>query len=86
MKRCLASQAASLENYKAVNEPVLSYLPGSKERAELEEALQKQANELVDIPIVVGDEEIRTDDVRYQVAVSYFYYKIMFMQFLFAAL
>lgn len=69
MKRCLASQAAvSLEDFKAVNEPILSYLPGSKERTELEAALQKQTNQIVDIPLVVGDEEICTDDVHYQVA------------------
>lgn len=66
-KRFFASDA-SLENFKAVNEPVLSFLPGSKECTDLEAALKKQADQIVDIPLVVGDEEIRTNDVHYQVA------------------
>lgn len=42
------------------NEPVLSYAPGSGERAELEEALDRVAGEVLDIPVVIGGEEIRT--------------------------
>lgn len=49
------------------NEPVLSYKRGSKERAELEKALDKYDTRCVDVPIVIGDEEIYTADVRYQV-------------------
>lgn len=43
------------------------YLPGSKERCELEQALKKISNNVEDVPIVIGNEEIRTKDVRYQV-------------------
>lgn len=50
-----------------VNEPLLDYLKGSKERAELEKQLQHVSNTCEDIPIVIGDEEIRTNSVRCQV-------------------
>ena len=46
------------------------YAPGSQEKKELDVALQKFQSQVYDIPIVVGDEEIRTQDVKYQVAVS----------------
>jgi 1-pyrroline-5-carboxylate dehydrogenase len=38
----------------ARNEPVLSYAPGSDERAALKAALKSQAGQQVDIPVVVG--------------------------------
>lgn len=50
-----------------VNEPLLGYLKGSKERTELEKQLQKFTNNCEDVPIVIGKEEIRTKDVRHQV-------------------
>ncbi|MEO8032092.1 MAG: L-glutamate gamma-semialdehyde dehydrogenase [Gemmatimonadota bacterium] len=43
-----------------INEPVLSYAPGSPERAALKAELARQAAIQVDIPIVVGGKEIRT--------------------------
>lgn len=46
------------------------YLPGSKERKDLESALQTAASTVEDVPIVIGDEEIRTKNVKYQVMVS----------------
>ncbi len=45
-----------------VNEPVLSYAPGTPERAELKAELEAQASTVVDIPLVIGGEEIRTGD------------------------
>lgn len=45
----------------------MGYLKGSKERAELEKALKATASKEEDVPIIIGDEEIRTKDVRYQV-------------------
>ena len=45
-----------------INEPVLSYAPGSPERAELKAELEVQASQVVDIPLVIGGEEIRTGD------------------------
>lgn len=44
----------------ARNEPVLSYAPGTPERAALEAELARQSAQVVDIPLVIGGEEIRT--------------------------
>jgi len=43
-----------------VNEPVLSYAPGSAERARLKAELARQSREELDIPCIVGGERIRT--------------------------
>ena len=43
-----------------VNEPVRSYAPGSPERAELKKRLASMASERVDIPLIIGGQEIRT--------------------------
>jgi len=45
-----------------INEPVLTYAPGSPERDELVAELEAQADRVVDIPLVIGGEEIRTGD------------------------
>lgn len=42
------------------NEPILSYRPGSQERALLEEELNTQKNKIIDIPLIIGGKEIRT--------------------------
>src|SRR6188474_2272918 len=42
------------------NEPNLSYLPGSPERAALKTALKKMSSEPADIPLIIGGKEIRT--------------------------
>ena len=42
------------------NEPVLSYVPGAPERAELKQALTDLAARLVEIPLVIGGKEVRT--------------------------
>uniref|UniRef100_A0A1B6DE11 Multifunctional fusion protein n=1 Tax=Clastoptera arizonana TaxID=38151 RepID=A0A1B6DE11_9HEMI len=57
----------NIPDFQVKNEPILGYLPGSKERGELEEALKKTSCECQDVPIVIGGEEYRTKDVRYQV-------------------
>jgi 1-pyrroline-5-carboxylate dehydrogenase len=44
----------------ASNEPVLSYAPGSAERAVLKATLAKIGGETVEIPVVIGGREIRT--------------------------
>lgn len=51
------------------NEPVLDYKKGSPERAELEKVLDKMSSECEEIPLVIGNEEIKTDLCRYQVMV-----------------
>src|SRR5687768_6028319 len=42
-----------------VNEPVLSYAPGSTERADLKARLAAVAAERADIPLVIGGERVR---------------------------
>lgn len=42
------------------NEPILNYAPGSPERAELEKALAFLKKNPVEIPMVIGGEEIKT--------------------------
>ncbi len=44
------------------NEPVLSYAPGTPERAELKAKLAEMTSEVVEIPLIIGGEEIRTGD------------------------
>jgi len=52
----------------AVNEPILSFAPGSSERAELRAALKKIEAETREIPIIIGGQEVRTENVRFQVS------------------
>lgn len=67
--RCIGSVVpdAKIPEYPLVNEPVLGYKKGSKERKELEAALKKTASTVEDVPIVIGGEEFRTNNVRHQV-------------------
>jgi 1-pyrroline-5-carboxylate dehydrogenase len=46
------------------NEPTLSYLPESKERAELKAKLKELRSEKIEIPLIIGGEEVRTGDVK----------------------
>src|SRR6478672_1115175 len=50
-----------------VNEPVKSYAPGSPERAEVKARLKQMANERVEIPIIIGGQEIRTGETAQSV-------------------
>jgi len=43
-----------------VNEPILSYAPGTRERKEIKQELERQASSVADIPLVIGGKEIRT--------------------------
>ncbi len=43
-----------------VNEPVKGYAHGSPEKAEMKAALKKMAGQKIEIPLVIGGEEIRT--------------------------
>src|SRR5258708_19144924 len=45
-----------------VNEPVKGYEPGSPERGELRRRLDELSAERLDIPLVIGGEEVRTGD------------------------
>jgi len=42
------------------NEPAMSYAPGTRERALLKAELDRQYNQVVDIPLIIGGEEVRT--------------------------
>ncbi len=46
------------------NEPVLSYAPGSKERSTLQKALAEARATVVDIPMYIGGEEVRTGNKK----------------------
>jgi len=59
-----SSPAASMNGTPAtpppVNEPIFSYAPGSPERIELQAELARQADDVVDVPLIIGGEEVRT--------------------------
>jgi 1-pyrroline-5-carboxylate dehydrogenase len=66
----IAPPSASLAGFSGtrrvpppVNEPVKSYAPGSPEKQALKARLASMANERVDIPIIIGGDEIRTGDL-----------------------
>ena len=50
-----------------VNEPVLGYLPGSKERSELKAELSRQSAQVVEIPCIINGVDVYTDNVVEQV-------------------
>ena len=45
------------------NEPILSYAPGSPERATLKAELARLTGEVADIPAIVGGKEVRSGDM-----------------------
>ncbi len=47
-----------------INEPVLQYAPGSPERASLKARLSAIKSDTVEIPAIIGGEEILSDDVK----------------------
>ena len=44
------------------NEPILGYLPGSKERKELKKAIEKLKSKEIEIPLIIGGKRIKTGD------------------------
>lgn len=46
---------------EAVNEPTLEYRPGSSERAAVKTAIKELKSQVIDIPMIIGGKEIRTD-------------------------
>jgi 1-pyrroline-5-carboxylate dehydrogenase len=46
-----------------VNEPVKSYAPGSPERLDLKARLKEMAGERIEIPLIIGGEEVRTGEL-----------------------
>jgi len=49
---------------KPINEPVLSYAPGSAERAALKKALAEAKSSVRDIPMIIGGQEVRTGNTK----------------------
>ena len=47
-----------------VNEPVLSYAPGSKEKLALKEVLKELKSSKVDVPMYIGSEDVRTGKMK----------------------
>lgn len=47
---------------QAINEPVKSYAPGSAERAELKNTLNRMRAEVRDIPMFIGNKEVRNEN------------------------
>jgi len=60
----LAGPAAHLRPPFPVNEPVLSYAPGTPERDEIKERLSSMSSETAEIPVIIHGEEIRTGNVQ----------------------
>ncbi|KAK8775262.1 hypothetical protein V5799_031392 [Amblyomma americanum] len=57
-----------VDEFTVANEPMLSYLPGSKERQALQDALNELKDTCTEVPIVVNGKEIRTSEPRYHTA------------------
>uniref|UniRef100_A0A131YK23 Multifunctional fusion protein n=1 Tax=Rhipicephalus appendiculatus TaxID=34631 RepID=A0A131YK23_RHIAP len=57
-----------VDEFNVANEPMLSYLPGSKERQALQDALNELKDTCTEVPIIVGGKEIRTSEARYHTA------------------
>jgi 1-pyrroline-5-carboxylate dehydrogenase len=54
----------SIFNFKEPkNEPILGYSKGSAERKELEKELERQSNQVIEIPLIIGGNEIKTGDI-----------------------
>lgn len=50
------------------NEPILGFKEGSPERKDLQQALESLKDKTEEIPCVVGDEQVWTKDIRYQLS------------------
>lgn len=46
------------------NEPICPYAPGSAERAALKAELERQANQTIEIPVIIGGKEYRTGNIK----------------------
>ena len=44
-----------------INERVRNYAPGTKERADLKDEIKRLRSEVLDIPMIIGGKEVRTD-------------------------
>lgn len=69
LERSLSSiiEVPKFKGHSVANEPVLGYRAGSAERKELEAELKRAAAVTEDVPIVIGKENIKDGEPRYQV-------------------
>ncbi len=49
---------------ESYNEPAVSYAPGTPERALLKAELERQYDQVVDIPLIIGGQEVRTGRLK----------------------
>ncbi|XP_049887581.1 delta-1-pyrroline-5-carboxylate dehydrogenase, mitochondrial [Pectinophora gossypiella] len=78
---CSVVQPPQLQDFCVANEPILGYRAGSRERHELQCELDRISQITEEVPIVVGGEQIREGEPRFQVAphkhglkIAQFYY------------
>ncbi|XP_059054661.1 delta-1-pyrroline-5-carboxylate dehydrogenase, mitochondrial [Achroia grisella] len=69
LERCMSSvvELPKFQDFGVKNEPILGYKQGSKERTELANELQRASGVTEEVPIVIGDENIRDGEPRFQV-------------------
>ena len=46
---------------EAINEPILTYAPGTPERESLQKTIDAMRAQTMDIPMYIGDEQIHTE-------------------------
>ena len=52
------------KKFVAVNEPIMGYTSGSKEKKSIKAKLQEMSSQCIDIPIIIGGKEIRTNNME----------------------
>ena len=48
---------------KPINEPILSYAPGTPERAALKARIQELKSQQIEVPLIIGGQEIKTGNM-----------------------
>ncbi len=54
---------AVISTPKPVNEPILSYAPGSREKVALKKSLAEMSSKQLEIPLIIGGKEIKTGNL-----------------------
>jgi 1-pyrroline-5-carboxylate dehydrogenase len=52
------------KKFIAVNEPIMGYTSGSEEKKSIKAKLQEMSSQCIDIPIIIGGKEIRTNNME----------------------
>ena len=52
------------KKFVAINEPIRGYTSGSKEKKSIKAKLQEMSSQCIDIPIIIGGKEIRTNNME----------------------